>query len=80
HDNQQTRIGWTAGAGLEYAVLGNLILRGEYRYTDLGEKFEVKRVGAGIHFADTSVTNHEFRAGVALKFGGPPSSSVDRVL
>jgi outer membrane immunogenic protein len=80
HDNQQTRIGWTAGAGLEYAVFNNLILRGEYRYTDLGEKFEVKRVGAGIHFSDTSVTNHEFRAGVALKFGGPPSSSIDRVL
>jgi outer membrane immunogenic protein len=79
-DNQKTRIGWTAGAGLEYAFLSNLIFRSEYRYTDLGEEFKVPRVGTSFHPTNTSVTNHEIRAGVALKFGDAPAPSIDAAL
>ena len=31
-----TRVGWTAGAGVEYAIDQNWIVRGEVRYVDLG--------------------------------------------
>ncbi|MGJ4857996.1 outer membrane protein [Labrys sp. La1] len=33
-----TRVGWTAGAGVEYAIDPNWIVRGEARYIDLGDK------------------------------------------
>jgi outer membrane immunogenic protein len=32
------RVGWTIGAGLEYAITDNILARVEYRYTDLGSK------------------------------------------
>jgi outer membrane immunogenic protein len=35
---RQTHTGWTIGAGAEYAVTDNILLRAEYLYTDLGEK------------------------------------------
>jgi outer membrane immunogenic protein len=31
-----TRFGWTAGAGIEYALIGNWSLKAEYLYVDLG--------------------------------------------
>jgi outer membrane immunogenic protein len=34
--NTDVRVGWTAGAGLEYAFTSNWTLRGEYLYVDLG--------------------------------------------
>ncbi|MCG6122358.1 MAG: porin family protein [Microvirga sp.] len=32
----ETKFGWTVGGGLEYAVLDNVTIRGEYLYYDLG--------------------------------------------
>jgi outer membrane immunogenic protein len=36
--NSDTRVGWTAGAGVEYAIDQNWLVRGEVRYVDLGSK------------------------------------------
>ena len=37
YSNVATRIGWTAGVGLEYAITNNVLGRVEYRYTDYGQ-------------------------------------------
>lgn len=57
--------GWTLGAGAEYAVTDNWILRGEYRYTQFNEKNFTTSEGA-----DYSVDVHtnDFRIGAAYKF------------
>jgi len=34
--SNKTNVGWTAGAGLEYAFLGNWSAKAEYLYADLG--------------------------------------------
>ena len=34
--DSRTKIGWTAGLGVEYALLTNWSVKGEYLYTDLG--------------------------------------------
>jgi outer membrane immunogenic protein len=31
-------IGWTAGGGVEHALTDNILVRGEYRYSDFGSK------------------------------------------
>ena len=32
----QTRVGWTVGAGVEYAITNNITIKGEYLYYNLG--------------------------------------------
>jgi outer membrane immunogenic protein len=36
--SSQTSVGWTAGAGLEYAVLPNVTIKTEYLHIDLGDQ------------------------------------------
>lgn len=56
-----TELGWTVGAGVDFAVTDQIFVRGEYRYTDFGEidtpadadqelNFHTVRVGAGFMF------------------------------
>jgi outer membrane immunogenic protein len=33
-----TRVGWTAGAGVEYAITNNITIGAEYLYVDLGDR------------------------------------------
>jgi outer membrane immunogenic protein len=56
----QTRAGWTLGAGAEYAVAQNISVKGEYLYADYG------RVHAGD--ARQSLSDHVVRLGVNYKF------------
>jgi transposase len=37
----QTRFGWTAGAGIEYAVTNNISAKVEYLYVDLGSQNQI---------------------------------------
>ena len=33
-----TRVGWTIGGGVEYAITNNITIKGEYLYVNLGSK------------------------------------------
>lgn len=60
----ETMVGWTLGAGVEYAVTDNLIGRLEYRYTDFGE-FDITSGGLG---GSIDLRKSDVRAGLAYKF------------
>lgn len=74
-----TRVGWTAGGGLEYALGGNWSVRGEYLYMRFNRK-TVHDLGDGsggvppatdpspYHFHNHL---HTARFGLTYKFGGP---------
>ncbi len=68
-----TRIGWTAGAGLEWKVWDHLLLRGEYRYNDYGTWKQNAFIGSGQieEFADVHVKSQMATFGIAYLFGVP---------
>ncbi|ENN93948.1 outer membrane protein [Bartonella bovis] len=61
-DETKTMIGYTFGAGIDFAMTDNIILRAEYRYSDFGKQ----------KFAQDSFELHyktnDFRAGISYKF------------
>ena len=63
----KSQLGWTVGAGLEYAFLGNWTAKIEYLYVDLGN------FDAGVAPFATNVNFREniVRAGLNYKFSGP---------
>lgn len=65
-----TRTGWTAGAGLEYALNLNWAVRLEYDYLGFGSKqlnFETPSLGPVTPTASLNI--QEVKAGVDFKFG-----------
>ncbi|MGU9981222.1 outer membrane protein [Phreatobacter sp. HK31-P] len=72
----QTRVGWTAGAGIEYAVNPNWSVGLEYRYTDFGRTsspgFPAALPNGNAGFR-TTTTSHAVRATLSYHFvtGGP---------
>ncbi|OPB29061.1 porin [Bartonella sp. WD12.1] len=57
-----TMIGYVLGAGVDFVMIGNTILRTEYRYSDFGKKkFAKSRM-------EYSYKTNDFRVGVAYKF------------
>jgi outer membrane immunogenic protein len=74
---RDTRLGWTAGVGTEYAVGGGWSLKAEYLYVDLGRSTVTSTNLLGGAFP-TNVFTHSVdlksnivRVGVNYKFGGP---------
>ncbi|TPL35997.1 outer membrane protein [Mesorhizobium sp. B2-4-6] len=63
-DLSKTKVGWTVGAGAEYAINTNWTLKSEYLYTDLG-KATFTTGGSGI---DVKVPFHTVRVGLNYKF------------
>jgi outer membrane immunogenic protein len=57
----QTRFGWTAGAGIEYAVTNNISAKLEYLYVDLGSQNQIL-------LDSVKFTTNIVRGGVNLKF------------
>lgn len=62
-----TFVGWTAGAGVEFAVSENISIFGEYNYYDLGTQTLDFNVGTNAD-VDASPTLHTVKAGVNFSF------------
>jgi outer membrane immunogenic protein len=62
-----TRVGWTVGGGIEYALDNNWSLRAEYRYTDYPgfNNFAATSLGASVHQHET---DNRVQLGVSYKF------------
>jgi outer membrane immunogenic protein len=60
--SDNTKTGWTAGGGFEYALLNNVTLKAEYIYVNLGNSTVNENVlfaAFGPPFAQTStITTH----------------------
>ncbi|HUC50647.1 MAG TPA: outer membrane beta-barrel protein [Xanthobacteraceae bacterium] len=62
--------GWTAGAGLEYALTPWMSFKTEYLFVDLGSATLSSGVAAGVPFSLTEKTTaHTVRAGINVKLG-----------
>jgi len=65
--SSNNQLGWTVGAGLEYAFLGNWSAKLEYLYVDLGSfNAAIAPVVNNVSFKENIV-----RAGLNYKFSGP---------
>ncbi len=62
-------LGWTAGAGAEYALTENWGGRLEYRYTDLGALPSYSDVGSNSADSGNKVHVNSILVGVSYKFG-----------
>lgn len=68
-DGAQWHVGWTAGAGVEYAIDDSVSVFAEYNYTDLGTQNYFANVGpVGPNGVDIGYTSHAVKAGVNFKF------------
>jgi outer membrane immunogenic protein len=64
-----TRVGWTAGGGIEYAVTNNWSIRAEYRYTNFGTFAFAPFTGFGAALtAQHHWTQNQVQAGFSYKF------------
>ena len=64
-DDGETEIGWTAGAGVDFAVTDNVFVRGEYRYADFADFNDDEPDALG---EVQDLESHTIRAGVGFKF------------
>ncbi len=64
--NDSSRVGYTIGGGLEYAITNNILARVEYRYTDFGrESFGNTAANAQ---ARSDYKSHAVLGGISYKF------------
>ena len=66
YSQSDTKVGYTVGAGAEYALTNNVTLKSEYLYTDLG-KLKLDDVN-GNRFGEVKAPFHTVRVGVNYKF------------
>ena len=73
--NTATKVGWTVGAGAEWALTSNWSVKAEYLYVDLGRSnstgFDARFAPPLPLFASTKDDFHIARVGVNYRFGGP---------
>ena len=64
-----TRVGYTVGGGVEYAISNNLSVRAEYRHTDFGRVTDnLANAAAGAANASTREVDNRVQAGFSYKF------------
>jgi len=63
----ETRAGWTVGAGLEFALVGNWTAKAEYLYVDLGE-FDCGTACGGVAPDNVSFSANILRGGINYRF------------
>jgi outer membrane immunogenic protein len=74
NDFSTTRVGWTAGGGIEYALTNYWSIRAEYRYTDFGRvtdalfSSELAAVPGTSATERRHFTQNQVQAGVSYKF------------
>jgi len=81
--DEETRVGWTAGAGVEWAITPAWSVKAEYLYVDLGTMTCQQQIvvgGAGcsaLTTTDVRFQVHTVRAGINYRFnwGGPVVAS-----
>jgi outer membrane immunogenic protein len=71
-ETSHTRVGWTIGGGLEYALTNNWSVRAEYRFSDFGKVsddvvYATATGGASLHNQNHE-TEHAIRTGFSYKF------------
>ena len=67
---KDVKAGWTAGAGVEFALAGNWSTKLEYLYVDLGKSQITASAGGVVATLDRSFTDHIARVGLNYRFGG----------
>jgi outer membrane immunogenic protein len=67
---KDVKAGWTAGAGLEFALAGNWSTKLEYLYMDLGKSEMAVSVGGINASLERHFTDHIARLGINYRFGG----------
>lgn len=65
-----TMFGWTAGAGLEYAFMGNWTAKLEYLYVDLGD-FSCGAACSAVVPSNVDFSASILKVGLNYKFSGP---------
>lgn len=64
-----TRTGWTVGAGAEYGLWDNWSVKAEYNYIDLGTRtVTATSSGGGSVLIDSKVTEHMIKLGANYRF------------
>jgi len=65
-----TRVGWTAGGGIQYAITNNWSVRAEYRYTDFGSvREELFGLPSAAFFnANRQIRQNQVQVGFDYKF------------
>ena len=66
--SNETKAGWTAGAGGEYMFTPNWTLKGEYLYYDLGSERVTRATPLASVSSKTEFNGHIVRAGLNYKF------------
>ncbi|HXW72573.1 MAG TPA: outer membrane protein [Methylocella sp.] len=74
-----SRVGWTAGGGVEYAINNNWSVIGEYRYSDFGHITDVPTFSSGLTYTgDRHLTQNQVQVGFSYKFAPPPPPVVSK--